>query len=98
MAESSNCEEVEQYVSSPTVVKSSAEDTQSEPVNLILSQRPEMQSISIEGIDDEIANKTIPDTPLPIADDAEGKGLDTSIQVRKETNFILGRLALFLNE
>lgn len=105
MAESSNCDEVERNVSSPTVVKSYAED-QSEPETPMFSGQPQLQSVSTEGCADANAKKTIHDYSLTMdqysnsycctADEAEGQVLD-SIQVRREADFILNCTTLFLN-
>lgn len=97
MAESSNCDEVEKNVSSPTVGKPYAEDTPSEPETPIVSGQPQMQSVSTEWCGDENNKKTCYDYSVTmdhynngyVADEAEGQVLD-SMQVRLEAVFILG--------
>ncbi|KAK2972804.1 hypothetical protein RJ640_028332 [Escallonia rubra] len=68
-AESSNCEEVNQNVSSPTIVKSSAEDTQLQPVTP--GEQAQMKPPSLENCQAESAERAILDASLLLEDQVQ---------------------------
>ncbi|KAK6155455.1 hypothetical protein DH2020_009703 [Rehmannia glutinosa] len=77
-AECSNLNEAEEIVSSPTVVKFSAEEEQSESVTPTFGGITEMQPPSVESHPTFNSEKAMVDTPSCIADEMEGNILDIS--------------------
>ncbi|KAI3457920.1 hypothetical protein Pfo_014583 [Paulownia fortunei] len=86
IAECSNFNEAEEVVSSPTVVKSSAEEEQSESVTPSFGGLAEIQPSSVESCPTLNSEKAIVDTPVPIdwqsgsciADEMEDNTMDTT--------------------
>ncbi|KAK4431242.1 NAC domain-containing protein 62 [Sesamum alatum] len=99
IAESSNCNEVEEIVSSPTIVKPSAEEEQSESVTPTFGGLAEMQPSSVESCPNLNSEDAMVEAPVPIdwqsnsciADEVDDNLLDTtSIPPNPELEKLLG--------
>lgn len=108
IAESSNCNEVEEIVSSPTIVKPSADEEQSESVTPTFGGLAEMQPSSVESCPNLNSEQAMVEgAPVPIdwqsnsciADEVEDNILDTtSIPPNPELEKLLGEFCPPLQE